>query len=177
MKHSHLVIRLLIIPGLIVLIVLALLVFGSMQPVKHTVTRSVVLKQKPESVFAVLDKVDDLPSWSSTVARVEHLPDRNGKPATRQTMKFGMSLIATTLERKPPFRIVGSMEKEGGPVWGTWTYELTQEGDGCQVAITEEGEMKNPLFRAVGRLRGWDTTINLQLTDLARKFGERPVIQ
>ena len=85
------------------------------------------------------------------ITKVEHIADRDGRPATRQTMKSGMSLIATTIERKPPFRLVGGMEKEGGPVWGTWTYELTPDGDGCLVAITEDGEIKNPFFRTAGR--------------------------
>ena len=167
---------LLLIPAIVVAAIIALLIFGLLQPIKHSVTRSILLKQKPEPVFAVLDKADGLPSWSSTVLRVEHIPDRNGQPATRQVMKFGMTLIVITLERQPPTRLVTSIGKDGGPVWGTWTYELTPEGEGCRVAITENGEMKNPLFRALGRLRGLDTSIRLQLTDLARKFGEEAII-
>lgn len=168
---------LLLIPAIFVVAIIALLIFGLLQPVKHSVTRSITLRQKPEAVFAALDKADDLPSWSSMVAKVEHVPDRNGRPAVRQTMKFGMTLIVTTLERQPPARLVESVEKEGGPVWGTWTYDLTPDGGGCRVAITEDGEMKNPFFRAFARLRGLDTSIRLQLTDIARKFGETAVIQ
>jgi uncharacterized protein YndB with AHSA1/START domain len=168
---------LLIILGIPALLLLALLVFGSLQPVTHSVTRSLTLKQTPETVFAVLDNVDQLPSWSSMVVKVEHIADRDGRPATRQTTKFGMSFIATTMERQPPFRLVGRVEKEGGPVWGTWTYTLAPDGGGCRVTITEDGEMKNPFFRALGRLRGSDTSIKLQLADLARKFGETPDIR
>jgi uncharacterized protein YndB with AHSA1/START domain len=168
---------LLIIPGVLILLILALVVFGCFQPVKHSVTRSLTLKQKPEAVFAAVDNVDQIPSWSSMVAKVEHIPDRDGKPAARQTMKFGMTLIVTTLDRDPPFHLVSSMEKEGGPVWGTWTYAFTPDGDGCRIAITEDGEMKNPFFRALGRIRGLDTSIKVQLTDLASKFGENPEIR
>lgn len=163
---------LLIAPGLLALLILALLIFGLLQPVKHSVTRSLTLRQRPETVFAVLDNVNELASWSSLVVKVEHLPDRNGRPATRQTLKFGLSLIATTIERQPPFRLVSSLEKEGGPLWGTWTYEVTPDGAGCRIAITEDGEIKNPFFRALARLRGLDASIKLQLIDLARKFGE-----
>jgi uncharacterized protein YndB with AHSA1/START domain len=163
---------LLLIPGVILAAIIALLIFGLLQPAEHSVTRSIILKQKPEAVFAMLDNAENLPSWSSMVTKVERIPDRDGRPATRQTMKFGMTVIATTLERKPPSRLVGRMEKEGGPVWGTWTYELVPEGEGCRVSITEDGEMKNPLFRALGRLRGLDASIKTLLTDLARKLGE-----
>jgi hypothetical protein len=168
---------LLLIPGVVVVAIIAMLIFGLLQPVKHSVTRSITLKQKPETVFAVLDKADDLPSWSSMVAKVERIPDRDGRPATRQAMKFGMTVIVSSLERKSPTRLVARMEKEGGSVWGTWTYDLAQEGDGCRVSITEDGEMKNPLFRALGRLRGLDASINQQLNDLARRFGETAVIR
>jgi uncharacterized protein YndB with AHSA1/START domain len=166
-----------VVAGTFIFLLLALLVFGLLQPVAHSVTRSLTLKQKPETVFAALDNVDALPSWSSMIAKVEHIPDRDGHPVTRQTMRSGRSLIVTTLERKPPTRLVGSMEKEGGPIWGTWTYELTPEGDGCRVSITEDGEMKNPFFRAIARIRGLDTTIKIQLTDLAHNFGEAPEIK
>jgi hypothetical protein len=167
----------LMIPGILALLIVVLLVFGLLQPVEHSVTRWLTLKQKPETIFAALDNVDELTSWSSMVVKVEHVPDRNGKPATRQTMKFGMSLITTTVERKPPGRLVVSTEKEGGPVWGTWTYELTPQGEECGIALTKDGEIKNPLFRALAQFRGLDTTIKVQLTDMAHKFGETPEIR
>jgi hypothetical protein len=167
---------LLLIPAIVVAAIIALFIFGLLQPVKHSVTRPILLKQRPEAVFSALDKVDDLPSWSGTVVRVEHIPDRNSQPATRQVTKFGMTLTVITLERQLPTRLVTSVRKDDGPVWGTWTYELTPEGEGCRLAITENGEMKNPLFRALGRLRGLDTSIRLQLTDLARKFGGEATI-
>jgi uncharacterized protein YndB with AHSA1/START domain len=170
-------ISLLVISGVFAALALGLLVLGLLQPVNHSVTRSITLKQKPEIVFAVIDDADQLLSWSSMVVKVERLPDLNGRPRTRQTLKFGMAFIATTIERKPPSRLVGSLEREGGPLLGTWTYAITPEGDGCRVAITEEGVLKNPFSRAFARLRGLDASIRQQLIDLARKFGETTVFK
>jgi len=168
----------LIILILAVLIILAVLVIGLMLPAKHSVTRSIHLKQTPEAVFAVLDDRTNLPSWSSGIAKVEPLPDRDGKSVARYTLKWGgMQMIATQLERTPPHRLVTAMGKNDGSSFGTWIYEIRAEGDGCRVSITENGELKNPLFRAMARLRGLDATINQTLSDLAKKFGETAAIQ
>lgn len=164
---------LLLIVGIFILVVLAVLILGLLQPVKHSVTRSIHLKQKPETVFAVLDNSAELPNWSSTVLKVEPLPDRDGKPVVRCTLRWGgMQMIMTQLERTPPTRLVGTMAKEGGPILGTWTYQIVAEPDGCRVAVTEDGELRNPLFRAMARMRGLDANITQTLRDLAKKFGE-----
>ena len=86
-------------------------------------------------------------------------------------------MIMTQLERTPPTRIVGTMAKEGGPILGTWTYEIVAESDGCRIAVTEDGELRNPVFRAMARMRGLDANIMQTLRDLAKKFGESPDIR
>ena len=164
---------LLLVPGLIILAGLVLLVLGLLQPIKHSVTRSIRLKQKPLDVFAALDDSANLPNWSSSVLKVEALPDRDGKKVAQCTLRWGgMKMIMTQLERTPPTRLVGSMAKEDGTVLGTWTYQIAPEPDGCSVSITESGELKNPIFRAIARLRGLDGNIIQTLRDLSKKFGE-----
>ncbi len=64
------------------------------------------------------------------------------------------------------------MTKEDGTSLGTWTYEFAAEPDGCRVRLTEEGEMANPFYRAIGRIRGLDTNVKQTLHDLGKKFGE-----
>jgi len=168
----------LIIICLIILIILVVLVIGLLQPSKHSVTRSIRLKQSPESVFAVLDDQTNLPSWSSGIAKVEPLPIRDGNRVVRMTLKWGgMQMLATRLERTPPHRLVTAMSKESGASFGTWTYEIRADGDGCRVSITEDGELKNPIYRVMARMRGLDATIRQTLGDLAMKFGETPTIQ
>jgi uncharacterized protein YndB with AHSA1/START domain len=168
----------LIIICLIILIVLVVLVIGLLQPTKHSVTRSIHLKQSPESVFALLNDPAKLPTWSSGIAKVVTLPNRDGKPVARLTMKWGgMEMLATELENTPPHRLVTAMRKEGGPTFGTWTYDIRAEGDGCRISITEDGELKNPLYRVMARVRGLDATVTRTLSDLATKFGETSAVQ
>ncbi|HVM60114.1 MAG TPA: SRPBCC family protein [Verrucomicrobiae bacterium] len=169
---------LLIILGIFAVMIVGLLVLGLLQPARHSVTRSIRLKLKPETVFAALANFEDLPKWSTTVLKVERLPDRDGKPVARITMKWGhMEMVMTQLERTPPIRLVVSAAQESGATLGTWTYELASESDGCRVSLTEQGEMKNPFYRAIGRLRGLDSNITQTLRDLAKKFGEDADIQ
>lgn len=165
---------LLLVATVFVVAILVLLIFGVFQPVQHSVTRSVHLKQKPESVFAVLDQ----PDWSTTIAKVERLPDRNGEPTARYSLKWGgLQMIVTQLERTPPTRLVLGMAREDGFALGTWTYEIANENGGCRVALTEVGELKNPFFRALARMRGLDTNITQTLRDLAKKFGESGAVR
>lgn len=169
---------LLFVAGIFAVVILVPLILGLLQPVKHSVTRSVRLNQKPETVFAVLDDNANLPKWSSTVAKVERLPDRDGKLAMRCQLKWGgMQMIMTQLERTPPNRLVVAMSKEGGPALGTWTYLIIADSKGCRVALTEDGEIKNPFFRLMARMRGLDANVTQTLHDLANKFGETADVQ
>jgi hypothetical protein len=152
--------------------VLAIVVFGWLQPVKHSVTRSIHLKAASRDVFALLDDIEQTPGWSSGILKAERLPDRNGQRSARYTLRWrGREMIMTELERNPPSRLVISMAPPGAAPLGTWTYELG-ENNGCDVSLTEDGELKNPLMRAFARMHGLDTSIRTTLQDLAKKFGE-----
>lgn len=167
----------LIIGAVVVVAVIALLVFGLTQPVKHSVARSIRLRQKPDAVFAVIDDFQNSADGSSVV-KVEAISDRNGNPASRYTLKWRrLRMTMTQLERTPPTRLVSSLTREDGAALGTWTYEIVPDGEGCRVTLAEDGELKNPLFRALMRLRGADAHITQTLRELAKKFGEAAEIK
>ena len=81
-----------------------------------------------------------------------------------------------TVEAVAPQRLVRKIGP-GLPFGGTWTYELTPEGGGTQLKITEDGEVYNPIFRVVGKFMDQTATITGFMTGLAKKFGEAPAIQ
>jgi len=161
---------LLLVPVVFVIFLLALFFFGLLQPAKHSATVSLHLKQKPENVFAALDKIEDR---FASVAKAEPMADRNGRPAMRYTVNWGRRRITLTqLERTPPARLVIRMARSDGMVWGTWTYAIAGEDGGCRIVLSEDGELKNPFFRALARMRGLDTHIAQNLRELAAQFGE-----
>ena len=128
----------LIIAVILLLPILVILVAGLFQPVKHSVTRSLHLNQKPEVVFALLADSTNLPSWSSTVASVESIPAQDGKPVVKCTLKWGhMQMVMTQNESTSPSRLVITMSKPTGTVLGTWTYQIKPDTEGCRVTLTE----------------------------------------
>jgi hypothetical protein len=146
----------LIIAGIFLLIFLALLIVGLLQPVKHSVTRSIHLHQPPATVFAVLTNTAALPTWSTTVQSVVPLPDSDGKPTARVTLKWGhLQMIMTQIETSPPIKLVIRMTRENGPILGTWTYQITADNNGgCNIALTKKERSKPPLFEPLAGYAG-----------------------
>ena len=73
---------------------------------------------------------------------------------------------------EPPRRMVGRIADPKLAFGGTWTYELAPVGGGCEVRITEDGEVYNPVFRYVSKATGHAGTIEKYLRALGRKFGQ-----
>jgi hypothetical protein len=73
----------------------------------------------------------------------------------------------------PPRRLVARIAGDNLPFGGTWTFEITPEGDGAKLRITERGWVSNPIFRFVSRLvLGYTSNLEMYLRSLGRKFGE-----
>ena len=59
------------------------------------------------------------------------------------------------------------------PFGGTWTYELAPEGAGTRLTITEDGVVRNVVFRFLSRwVFSHTATLEKYLRALGRKFGE-----
>ena len=63
--------------------------------------------------------------------KVEILPPVNGKVATEQTFKGGMTMTIITAESAPPHHLVREM---GGPFVGWWTYEISPNDGGSRLS-------------------------------------------
>jgi uncharacterized protein YndB with AHSA1/START domain len=155
----------------------ATFLIGYALPAQTTVSRSIILKQSPEAVFAALADLPHLAEWNRNTEKVEMLPPVNGKEASKQTFKGGMVMTVVTTESTPPNRLVRAMGDAGGPFVGTWTYEISPADGGSKVALTEVAEMQNPLFRVMTRIFGQTKYIDEHLEDLAKKFGETATIR
>lgn len=160
---------------LVALPILAALI-GLTLPRRHTATRAVVVQQPASTVFAVISNFADAPQWRSGVTAVELLPARNGLRGFREKTRHGW-ISYLVEEETPPTRMVTRIADETLPFGGSWTYQLEPVENGCRVRITENGEVKNPLFRFLARfVFGYAGTLEAYLSDLARRFGEAPAI-
>jgi hypothetical protein len=85
-------------------------------------------------------------------------------------------MILQVLEFEPPRRLVTRIANTDLPFGGQWTYELTPDGGGTRVRITEDGEIHNPAFRYMSRVFGQWATVEAYLRALGTKMGERATI-
>ena len=135
--------------GLAALVLLIALI-GALLPAGHRASRRVNLPASPERVFEVITDVGRYAEWRPDVKRVEVLPDSSGGLRFREQGAHGEVLYRVE-ESVPPRRWVTRIDDPSLPYGGSWTYQLAPEAGGTALTITEDGEVKNPIFRFLSR--------------------------
>ncbi len=150
-------------------ILLVVVLIGALLPRKHTVSRSISMRQPAETVWSVLTGP---PSWRPSVRSYAELPSRDGHRVWRETDVHGQTLTFEVVESSPPRRWVTRIADPKLPFGGTWTYEIVPTDAGCSLTVTENGEIYNPLFRFVSRfIMGNTATIDAYIKALTAKLG------
>ena len=149
----------------------AVLAVGALLPAGHTARCSARLPADPGTVWAVVTDIDGYPSWRPGLRTVERLPDVDGRPRWRERDRHGVITYEVT-EAAPPSRLVTRIADDGLPFGGTWTYEVSPDPGGSTVTVTEDGVVRNPVFRFVSRFEtGHTATIDAYLKALAARLG------
>ena len=169
--------RWLLIPGGVLALIAGALgvlaLVGARLPKEHVASRSVVIPRPPSEVFAVLRDFARAPEWRKDVQRVELLGEEGGRPRFREHGAHG-ALTMEVVEDVPASRMVTRIVDEGLPFGGSWTYELAPAPGGTQVTITERGEVRPVLFRALSKyVFTHHRTIEQYLRSLGQRFGEK----
>lgn len=160
--------------GTLLALVVLLGVAGVFLPREHRAARSLHLRATPPAKVweAISDHARD-PEWRRDVRAVARLGDHQGRPVWQETARNGQAMSFETLESVPERRLVRRILEAGGPFGGTWTYQLSAEGAGTRITVTEDGWIANPVFRGMARfLFGHHRSLERYLQDLARRFGE-----
>ncbi|MDP9177387.1 MAG: SRPBCC family protein [Gemmatimonadota bacterium] len=160
-----------IIVGVLVLLVAAVFITGSMMPQNHTASRTARLSQPPESVWTVITDIPAFPSWRKDVAVAEPLPSRNGNVVWKETSRSRNALTYEAETSEPPRHLVTRITDKGLPFGGSWDYVIVPDRAGSLITITEHGEVYNPIFRVVSRAMGHTSTIDAYLESLSAKLG------
>ena len=166
------IVSVLVLAGIIVFVI------GSFLPEEHVASKTLTLRQPPETVWQVISDFANQPKWNSEMKRVERLADRNGHAVWQEEMS-GMKLPLETLETEAPKKLVRRIASEDLGFGGDWEYIITPtiEG-GCQLTITERGKVPNVLFRFMSKyVFGHTATMEKYMRALAGKFGETPAIR
>lgn len=164
----------LLVLGFLLVAVAAVLVTGWLLPKGHVVTREAIYHQAIETLFETITDVSSFPSWREGIQSVELLSEAGPPLRFRETGPFG-EVLYEVVESRPPGRLVVRIADESLPYGGFWTYQLIELAgeNGTKLAITETGEVKNPIFRFFSTfVFSKHATIDRYLLSLGRKFGE-----
>jgi hypothetical protein len=163
---------------ILLLVVCAIaLAIGFALPAQQTHTRSIPLKQTPETIFTLLADLPNTPSWNPGVKKIDMLPPIDGKEASRQTLNGNTIITVITTESTSPNHLVRTVGDTNGPFSGSWTYDIRATADGSEVSLTEEATIPNPIFRLMCQIFGPTKYLDENLTYLALHFGESPTIK
>ena len=156
--------------GLLIAVVVAVVVIGSLLPKRHVASRSATYRAKPEQLFALIAGPQN---WRPDVVRCEAVPDANGRELMRETTRDGKTVTYQLLDRVANRSLKRRIATPGLPYAGTWTIALEPGADSTTVRITEDGEVYNPVFRFVSRfVLGHTHTIDAYLRALGKSVGQ-----
>lgn len=168
-----------VIAGIALLAGIAALI-GSRLPKTHVASRSILLRQSPQDVYAVVRDFASAPAWRADLKQIDVEPrdvGRGGPVYFREVGKHG-TVNYELLEDVPAQRMVTKIRDTDLGYAGQWTYTFVPENGGTRVTIREDGEVSNVLFRFMSRyVFGQTSTIDSYLTSLAKRFGEETVPQ
>ena len=165
------------VAGLLVVAVLIVCAIGYMLPKSHVASVSARFAATPDSNLTSLTDVSAYPKWRPGLSRVELLPDEDGQRGWREVGKHD-AVTYRIVESVPSRRLVTRIADQNLPYGGSWTYDLTPDGPGTRLTITEHGEVYNPVFRFVSRfIMGHTSMMEGVLRALGAKHGESIVPQ
>jgi hypothetical protein len=158
--------------AILVFVAAVVVLIGYMLPTHHLASRSSHFRQPPQAVWEV---ITGAPDWRPAVRSWEKLAPRDGRRTWKEIDKRGQGITYESIEESPPLRLVTRIADPKLPFGGTWTYAIEPEPTGCQVTITEAGEIYNPIFRFMARfVLGYSGAMESYLQALHAKFGETP---
>jgi hypothetical protein len=159
--------------AVVLLAVLAAVVaVGASLPVQHVAHRRVDLKQRPDTVYAIVRDVERYPEWWPDITRIDMLESRDSRVRFREHLRGG-PIIIEIIEDAPPARMRSQIADPDQPFGGTWTFAIEATPTGARLIITEDGEIYNPFFRFMARfVLGYTGTMDSFLRALGTKLGE-----
>ena len=160
----------------IALTIVAIITIGSSLPETHTAATRATFHAPPLEVWKVLTNVHDFPLWRSDVRTVHDLKSNDGKSRWMEDGSNGQISYERT-EEHAPSRLQVRLTDDSLPFGGTWTYDLKPVNGGTELTITENGIVRNLLFRFASRyIIGYYGSQETFLNDLGRRLNETPTV-
>jgi alkylated DNA nucleotide flippase Atl1 len=161
----------LLVVGSLAALVVLLAIAGLALPRGHVASCAVRVPRSQTEAWAVLTDYAGWPSWAPGVRAMERGPDEGGLPVWRMVSRHGVMPWVIESDDAPRRRVTRIVD-DGLPYGGTWTWTVEPDGNGARISVTEEGFIRNPVFRALARfVVGYDATQKAFLRALARRLG------
>lgn len=138
----------LIIVGIITVPILIVLIGGMMLPVNHTASVERTLAVNPDRVWSLLTDIEGQPKWRTDLKSIKVV---SNDPVTWvETSGFGE--IPMKIEQSEQNHLlVTRINSTELPFGGTWTFKLEPQGTSTKLTITEDGEVRSPIFRFLSK--------------------------
>src|SRR5688572_26933949 len=158
--------------GLVGLILLMALV-GLALPRDHIAARRTRFAKTPGDVWRALTDLDGQTKWRRGLKRIEHVGAKQFREHTTQG-----TILFEVVEDLPNERRITRIADDKLPFGGRWIYELVPDGDGTRLTITEDGFIKNPIFRFLSKtVFSTTSTIEKFMHDLGVHLGSPSIIE
>ncbi len=169
------------IGGLVLLLALLALVLhliGSSLPAEHRLVCTLRLNQPPDPVYALIADLNAWPTWDTGVTGVDTLPSRNGHDCIRMRMGRNRMILERTRNEPPRIHEMTIADEGAGIFSGAWLHEITPDGSGRLVTLTETARIGPTIPRAMARTLA-DPALYLKrhFKRIAAHFGETPRIE
>jgi hypothetical protein len=135
---------LLIVIGVIVGIFVIVYLIGLSLPRNHSAQVREVIPANIEKVWHRVTTVSEFASWRNDMTTTEIGNDSQWVEVAGR-MRIPMKIT----EREPMKRMVTVINSSDLPFGGEWVYVLQPQGDSTVLTITEDGEVRAPVFRFV----------------------------
>ena len=135
------------------------------------------LRAAPERVYALLRDYESYARWRPDVKSARAIEPIEGRPTYVEETKHGPQTY-TIESDDPPHELVMRVADDSLPYGGTWTYRVVAAGDGTTLSITEDGFVKNVIFRSLARFAfGYYTNMERYLQALVDELGEDAAVE
>lgn len=156
------------VPILLVLPFVAMAVLGSFLPKEHKASVRVALPVPVEQAWPVVADIEAWPTWNPDV-KITKISDK------LYAWEHKGDTIPSEVIESANGRFVTRIADEKLPFGGTWTWEVAATAQGSTVTITEDGVVKNTIFRFLAHhVFGYTGSMEQMLGALSKKFGGSP---
>lgn len=146
---------------------------GLALPRAHVAARQVTLAKSPGEVWRALTELDAYPTWRRGLKKIEHVD-----PTRFRELGSQGPILYEVIEDRPHELRITRIADDKLPFGGRWIYELAPVEAGTRLTITEDGFIKNPVFRFLAKtVFSMGATIEKFLTDLGAHLGVAAAIE